>query len=155
MQLRTACNSALVRTIAETITSASGGDSAAAQATGEAVLIYLRAPKHLSAVFSLQSPITSIRIYAVSTLSNAVLATVRADSGESAILRNLVNPDCVCAQFIQLEFEGLDDDQKVVATSPGIFLEYFLAHNEFHLLAPLPEFQVDSIPIRYSAVLEV
>lgn len=146
---------ALIKSVAEALESAAGGDNAAAQDAAELVLSILRSTKNLSIVFfKLPEPITTIRVYAVAVLSSAVLAHAMIQSNQTAALRKVISNDTDWKGMIQLEFEGLDASHKVVATAPGIFLGDFLTRDEFHLLAPIKDYQVDSIPIRYSAIIE-
>jgi hypothetical protein len=144
-----------VRSIAETILSASDGDSEVARATADAVIAYIKAPKHLSVVFfSFPPPIDTLRVYAVSSLSGEVLATQRVEANETAKLRNIIHQHKACSHIVQLEFEALDSEQRVFATAAATPLDQFLKGNELELQAPLPNFQVDCIPVQYSAMLE-
>jgi len=151
-----AVNPASVRTIAEAIQSVAAGNQETSLSIAQAVLAYLRCPKHLAVVFfSLPEPIVSVNIYAVSIRSNAMLAAGCAQARGTAVLRDIISADKACMQAIQLEFEGRDVNDKVIATAPGVGLDDFLLDNEFSLLAPLSDHNIDTIKINYIAKLEV
>ena len=138
-----------IRSVTEAIEVASGGDRAEAKKAAEAVLVRLNAPRQLCIVFfTLPDPIASIRVYAVSSVSAEVLASQRVSANETAVLRHAVYP------VVQLEFEGMNAQDQVVATAPPILLKTFVEKQVMELLRPLPDYQIDAIPITYRAMIE-
>ena len=145
----------LVKSIAAALSKAAGDDRVAAEKAAEEVLAIVRSPKHVCiAFFALPEPIRTVRVYAVALMSSAVLANDMVQANQTACLRNVISFDSDWKGLVQLEFEGLDAYHNVVATAPGIFLGEFITRNDLTLLAPIATYQVDAIPIRYSAIIE-